>query len=143
MKPIRVKIVQARTKGITGYVNLGRPGPLGNPWVVSKTVSAAAAAHQYEFIVKCDPTVQKKLAELLDRETPDGTLTIACPCNGVFKAQPCHATVIKQYLETLIAEREDRKCDYCQGEGWTPYYNHLGDLTRGVCKACNGTGNRY
>jgi Domain of unknown function (DUF4326) len=117
----RIEIVQARTKGVTGYVNLGRPGPFGNPFNSvqkgDKRPNAIAFFRKedvknFDFLLRVayhkDAVLRRKaILALLDRETESGTLTIACPCNGVFKGQPCHATVIKEFLDAELARRQN------------------------------------
>jgi hypothetical protein len=120
MKVQRIEIVQARTKGITGYVNVGRGTIFGNFYEIgvhclhptgnySKTIESLAESVAWfqEFWNRPTGAYNARQAAIafLDRETPDGTLTIACPCNGTFKGQPCHATVIKEFLDAELARR--------------------------------------
>ncbi len=105
MTPTRVEIVPARRRGVTGYVNVGRGWRLGNPFVVGDPLNAADCVTAYRLMLSLSPDVQAEARKLLDREWPDGVIRLGCPCNGVEKGQPCHATVIKEYLEAEIARR--------------------------------------
>jgi hypothetical protein len=46
---------------------------------------------------------QHDARKLLSRDWPDGVVRLGCPCNGHEKGQPCHATVIKEFLEAEIS----------------------------------------
>lgn len=111
MKATTVEIVRARRKGITGYVNVGRGTLLGNPF---KTLANGGHYSQIRTVElfrelfysqnPCDPA-RGAAINLLSRDYPDGVIRIGCPCNGAIKRQPCHATVIKEFLEGEIALR--------------------------------------
>jgi hypothetical protein len=108
MKPTVVEIVPCRTKGVTGYANVGRSTGLGNPYGVSSAVSAEEAVRRYRERFYREGSMialslQNHAKKLLARDWPNGVVRIACPCNGVFKGQPCHATVIKKYLEAQLS----------------------------------------
>lgn len=102
MGPQSVEIVKCRTKGVTGYANVGRGSRLGNPYVYPMDTSRAVYEFSREVMSWGDDA-----SDLLSRDWPDGIVKIACPCNGVFKGQPCHATVIKEYLEAEIERRKN------------------------------------
>ena len=106
MTPTRVKIVPARRKGITGYASVGRGTLLGNPYKADVyTGNQAIPVLQYAELFRTVRDYRIAAAALLDRDWPDGVVRIACPCNGVEKGQPCHATVIKEFLESEIEKR--------------------------------------
>jgi hypothetical protein len=103
-----VEIVPARRRGVTGYANIGRGSLLGNPFVVGEPLSVADCVTAYRMLLSLSPELQAEAKKLLDRDWPGGIVRIGCPCNGAEKGQPCHATVIKQYLEAEIARRVSR-----------------------------------
>jgi hypothetical protein len=119
-----VEIVPARRRGVTGYANVGRGSLLGNPYRVGglveyfcddelinslyvKDATHAVTLYRERFFWYRSPE-QKYAIALLDRDWPDGIVRLGCPCNGAEKGQPCHATVIKAYLEAEIARRVSR-----------------------------------
>lgn len=106
MKSTRVEIVPARRKGITGYANVGRGSLLGNPFVVGKPLCAkdAVTAYRLYFSLSDSPNLKRHALSLLERDWPGGVVRIGCPCNGHEKGLPCHATVIKEFLEARIQE---------------------------------------
>jgi hypothetical protein len=119
VKPTTVEIVPCRTKGITGYANVGRGSYLGNPYRVGRyfevyrgvngekfdeVKDAKHAVQLYTILFYSCTGRQHEARKLLLRDWPDGVVRIACPCNGVFKGQPCHATVIRDYLMAQIEE---------------------------------------
>ncbi len=123
MKPVRVEIVPARRAGVTGYANVGRGTLLGNPYVPGHFYEVYRAVDGVKFdkirdvkhavqlytILFYSCTGRKHDAlKLLSRDWPDGVVRLGCPCNGVERGLPCHATVIKEYLEAEIARRAEK-----------------------------------
>ena len=120
MTPTRVEIVPARRAGVTGYANVGRGTLLGNPYQVGTrvlsrsqyvTISSPSIAVALFLGYWNDPTndgLHRIALALLSRDWPDGVVRLGCPCNGVEKGLPCHATVIKEYLEAEIARRAEK-----------------------------------
>jgi hypothetical protein len=105
MKATRVEIVPARRAGVTGYANVGRGSLLGNLYIVGEHGDAQRCVNAFHQLFHMVPDYRKSALALLDREWPDGVVRLGCPCNGVEKGQPCHATVIKEFLEAEIARR--------------------------------------
>lgn len=105
MTPTRVEIVPARRAGVTGYANVGRGTLLGNPYIVGIGDSAEGCVSRYRALFHNVVDYRKSALALLSRDWPDGVVRLGCPCNGVEKGQPCHAEVIKEYLEAEIARR--------------------------------------
>ena len=107
-KPTRVEIVQARQKGITGYASLARGTGLGNPYS-AKDGGNTDVVESFRVLFY-EPLAGRKLRDaalsLLERDWPDGVVRIACPCNGTFKGQPCHASIIKKFIERNIPEEQ-------------------------------------
>ena len=106
MKPIKVEIVPARRRGVTGYANVGRGTALGNPF--SPEIgdgNIALCVVKYELAFYKGRVRRESSLKLLDRDWPDGIVRLGCPCNGHEKGQPCHATVIKEFLEAEIERR--------------------------------------
>ena len=103
MKPTTVEIVPARRRGVTGYANVGRGTYLGNPYQVHMAASPAQVTELYRNLFNSCTGRKHEALKLLDRDWPDGIVRLGCPCNGVEKGQPCHATVIKEFLEAEIA----------------------------------------
>ena len=109
MTPTRVEIVPARRKGITGYANVGRGTLLGNPYKADVyTGNQAIPVLQYAELFRAVRDYRIAALRLLEREWPGGVVRIACPCNGYEKGQPCHATVIKEFLESEIGRRASK-----------------------------------
>ena len=110
-KPHSVEIVKARTKGITGYASLARGTGLGNPFKIWKQGGVTDVVESYGvlFYGNLGADLRNHTKKLLERDWPDGVVRVACPCNGTFKGQPCHASVIKEYLERIIHEQQRRK----------------------------------
>jgi hypothetical protein len=103
MTPTRVEIVPARRAGVTGYANVGRGTFLGNPYQVHDACTPAQAVELYRQLFHSCTGRQHDARKLLSRDWPDGVVRLGCPCNGHEKGQPCHATVIKEFLEAEIS----------------------------------------
>lgn len=108
MTPTRVEIVPARRKGITGYADVGRGTLLGNPFVKDVHGDAAECVRLFRCAVNNQRSYRHFINKLLERDWPGGVVRIACPCNGYEKGQPCHATVIKEFLESEIGRRASK-----------------------------------
>lgn len=118
MKPTRVEIVPARRAGVTGYVSVGRGTALGNPFRIDHgdPNGRADAVDCFRRWFNSNSVIleeslrviyaREEARKLLDRDWPDGVVRIGCPCNGHEKGQPCHATVIQEFLEAEIAQRK-------------------------------------
>lgn len=109
MKPSRVEIVPARRAGVTGYANVGRGSLLGNPFIAGEPLNVQDCVTAYRLLFSLSPELQAEARRLLDRDWPGGVVRLGCPCNGVEKGQPCHASVIKEFLDAKIARREGRE----------------------------------
>jgi hypothetical protein len=97
--PVKVEIVPARTKGIVGYASVGRGTIFGNPYTGN---DLTLVVNRYLNWFYFHGEIQAAAEALLDRDWQDGIVRIACPCNGTFKSKPCHASVIKTFLERQI-----------------------------------------
>lgn len=107
MRPTSVEIVAARRAGVTGYASVGRGTALGNPYKALATsghYSQTRVVELFSELFLSSPVRQDAALALLSREWPDGVVRIACPCNGALKGEPCHASVIKEFLEGEIAK---------------------------------------
>lgn len=98
-----VEIVPARTPGVRGYASLARGTGLGNPYIVGsgsafETPSDCVAAFWRLFYSSLGTEFRIRALALLDRPWPTELVRIACPCNGRFKDQPCHASVIADFI---------------------------------------------
>lgn len=115
-KPTSVEIVASRHKGVTGYAGIGRSTFLGNPYAVGQRYETYRGAQGVRFGKVRDAAHAVELyrllfssctaRQLLSREWPEGVVRLACPCNGALKGVPCHASVIKEFLEAEIAKEE-------------------------------------
>ena len=106
-KTVRVEIVPARRAGVTGYANVGRATWLGNPYTVHDACTPAQSVELYRTLFNSCTGRKHDALALLSRDWPDGVVRLGCPCNGVEKGLPCHATVIKEFLEAEIARRAE------------------------------------
>ncbi len=114
IKPTRVEIVQARSAGVKGYASVARGTGLGNPYkaiegTAISTAEEAVKSYGRLFRGELGGEIREIALRLLERDWPEGVVLIGCPCNGAFKGLPCHATVIKHFLETQIRQRERRE----------------------------------
>jgi hypothetical protein len=110
IKATTVEIVPARRAGITGYASVGRGSALGNPFKIDRCDPNGAAdavdCYRRWFHSWLQADMRRDALELLCRDWPDGVVRIACPCNRALKGDPCHATVIKEFLEIAIERGE-------------------------------------
>lgn len=106
-KPTTVEIVASRRKGITGYASVGRGTLLGNPYKALATnghYTQSRVVELFRELFLSSPVRQDAALELLARDWPEGVVRIACPCNGALRGEPCHASVIKEFLEAEITK---------------------------------------
>lgn len=93
-----------KRKGDTG-IYVGRPSPLGNPFVIGKdgTREEVIAKYRewfYDYAVHT-PRVQKELDRLVKLHALSGSLCLLCYCHPL----ACHADVIKEYLESVLQDK--------------------------------------
>jgi hypothetical protein len=101
-----ITVVSRRTAGPVApdalRVYIGRPSPLGNPFVIGRdgTREEVIEAYRRRFSigVELDEAVQNAVAGLLEIAR-DGDLELECWCSP----QHCHGDVIKSWLEGAIA----------------------------------------
>lgn len=112
-KPSKIEVVPARTKGVTGYINLGRPSLLGNPYKKGRfgidTTHKAVEMFRTHLYSSSGVAMRERAQSILKSETAsgNGVIKLACPCNGVLRNTPCHAFVIKEYLDMLLLETSE------------------------------------
>lgn len=85
-----------------GAVYIGRPGVLGNPFVLKSEAQRAEVVAMYRAYFEKrlkDPLFQNVLYDLEVRARK-GDLVLGCFC----APRACHGDVIKEYLERKIAE---------------------------------------
>jgi hypothetical protein len=93
-----------KTRGDRGeYV--GRPSPLGNPYVIGRDGDRATVIARYrqwlrDCIIAGDPRVSRELERLARLARERGQLTLVCWC----APQPCHADVIREFLLAMLHE---------------------------------------
>lgn len=86
-----------------GAVYVGRPSPLGNPFVLTDESRRDEVCDRYETWLRSkveqgDPAVLKELRRLY-RLAQDGPVVLGCYC----APRRCHADSIKRFLESLSA----------------------------------------
>jgi hypothetical protein len=93
-----------KTRGDRGeYV--GRPSPLGNPYVIGRDGDRRAVIARYrqwlrERIAEGDLRVCGELERLARLARERGQLTLVCWC----APEACHATVIREFLLAMLQE---------------------------------------
>ena len=85
---------------------VGRPSPLGNPFVIGPHGSRDAVIAAYRVwlwakIQERDPVVCGELRRLLEVYHAQGELTLTCWCSP----QRCHADIIKAALEWRLSQK--------------------------------------
>lgn len=89
-------------KKVANHEYIGRPSPLGNPFVWDKSTPKGSTIPKYkiwleEKIKNKDPKVMEELWRLL-RIAQNGDLNLGCWC----APGPCHGDVIKEVLERAL-----------------------------------------
>lgn len=89
---------------------VGRPSPLGNPFVIGRDGTRAEVIAKYkarliEKMKSQDAAVCNALRELLKAEESGKTVALMCHC----KPLACHADVIIEALESIKARRLRRR----------------------------------
>lgn len=88
-------------------IYIGRPSPLGNPFVIGKDGSRKEVIHKYrewleatlKHAHKNDITLQE-LVRLLRVYQENGELTLICWCDP----QPCHGDVLASIIEDMAKD---------------------------------------
>lgn len=99
-----IHVVNKRESAIGEYV--GRPSPLGNPYVLGRGGSREQVIANYrlwlgtQLLVKKDERVRGEMNRLYKIARDEGELTLVCWCAPL----ACHADVIR---ELLLAKFED------------------------------------
>ncbi|TCN30288.1 DUF4326 domain-containing protein [Sinorhizobium americanum] len=122
-KPVRIQLsrrkgfdLQAQSKSINGLeaVHVGRPGPWGNPFVVSKHGDAAYCVDLYKALlagllhVGADPDVealQRTRRFIAENAGELRGKNVACWCRP---GAPCHADVLLEVADRLQCEEARR-----------------------------------
>lgn len=97
-----IRIENKRTyKGDGFYV--GRPSPLGNPFILNAKTSRAKAIEQYrEWLLKrletSNPT-SKAFMALVEHYRREGIMTLICWCSPL----ACHAEIIREFVEATVS----------------------------------------
>lgn len=82
-------------------VYVGRPSPLGNPFVIGRDGDRAAVVNKYGKWLEAErhnPAIKKELQKLKDM-AKKGPLELVCWCAPL----SCHADVIKSFLENDLS----------------------------------------
>ena len=92
-------------KGDGFYV--GRPSPLGNPYLISKNLSREKTIGLYKVwllkMLESENPASKMFRILLDAYRKNGELDLICWCSPL----PCHAEVVKDLI--IEAANESQK----------------------------------
>ena len=92
-----IRVVNKRTAGSVepGVIRIyiGRPSPLGNPFVVGRDGSRTDVIRRYRTRIADRPN----LVEPLWRISQQGDLELECWCSPL----PCHGDVLKELIEEL------------------------------------------
>lgn len=88
-----------------GAVYIGRPSPLGNPFVMHGEHTRDQVCDQYQAwfdkkVAEEDPAVMSELRRLYKLAQQTGSLTIGCYC----APKRCHGDTIKRFLEQFLGE---------------------------------------
>lgn len=102
----RSKISVSR-KGTLGSTYIGRPSPLGNPFILTDESERDLVCDAYEQwfeqkLTEKDPAVMSELERLLALEAKQGYLILGCHC----APKRCHGDTIKSTLDILKTMRE-------------------------------------
>jgi len=94
---LTIRVASKRTGAVGEYI--GRPSPLGNPFVIGQDGSRAHVIRQYEEwlrqrIASREPAVVNEMNRLW-RLAQRGDLTLVCWC----APQACHGDVVKRWLD--------------------------------------------
>jgi hypothetical protein len=84
---------------------VGRPSPLGNPFVIGRNGDRAAVIARYrqwlrDCIIAGDPRVSGELERLARLACERGQLTLVCWC----APEACHAEVIRDILLDMLGD---------------------------------------
>jgi hypothetical protein len=96
-----IQRVQARQKGVTGYINCMRGTWLGNPFPLNKYPlerSLFLFEKYFEYRYSIDITLRNYLHTLADRSKTE-TILLGCTCKP---ENPCHTDIIKTKLEKIV-----------------------------------------
>jgi len=79
-------------------IYIGRPGPLGNPFIVGRNGSLDEVMEKYEKYLPSGIKSSKKMAEAFERikkAAKEGDVNLICWC----VPKKCHGNIIKRMVE--------------------------------------------
>lgn len=99
--------IRVGRRGEPKSVYIGRPSPLGNPFVMKSEAQRAEVITKYralfeQYVAWQTPKIMqelKRLEELARR----GDLVLGCYC----APRACHGDVIKEYIDRKVAESKE------------------------------------
>lgn len=99
--------VRVGRRGELGAVYIGRPSPLGNPFVMKSEAQRTEVIAKYralfeQYITWQTPKIMQEL-EYLEKLARRGDLVLGCFC----APRACHGDVIKEYLDRKLAEPKE------------------------------------
>lgn len=98
-----IKIENKKTYRGYGYY-IGRPSPLGNPFLVDRKTSRHEAMSKYrEWLLerlKADNPTSKAFMVLVNHYKENGELTLICWCSPL----ACHGEVIREFILSFFEE---------------------------------------
>jgi len=105
-----IEIKNVKTYKGDGF-RVGRPSPLGNPFLVDAKTSRTMAIAQYrEWLLKrleTDNPTSKAFMVLVEYYRREGSMTLICHCSPL----SCHAEVIREFVLEAIDEMGDKKVE--------------------------------
>lgn len=96
-----VEVVNIRGKSREGVIYIGRPSPLGNPFIMRSEEDRHNVVEQYRNALYFRPDLLPEGAleavqELCLRHHKGETLKLGCYCSP----KECHGDILKEYIET-------------------------------------------